>query len=218
MIARAIAIALVSLGAAGCYWSSPPTNPYPHEPFDVARLPELTEPRLAPLRSSRVIVYGRFQSVASQPIGGLYDEREYSLSPLYRTYAFPDVGLELFEQSCDALRATGLDVRKDYSVADTRLLEPRLRALAPVTVSTVLLSVQHDQIRTEEGRDVEAARLVARVTVRGPAMHERYRKDIRVEGRRPSNPDADVLGALGRSLGAALVADADFLRAVEATR
>jgi hypothetical protein len=215
---RFFALAIAAFGMAGCYWSSPPTQPFPHRVFDVATTPELGEPAVASLRSPRVIVLGRFQSIGSQPIGGLYDEHDFQASPLYRTYSFPDADIELFEQTCDALRATGLDVRKDYALADGRLLEPRLKAVSPILISTVIVSVQHDQLRTEAGRDYELARLVAEVTVRDPGRGELLRRRYEVQGKRASVPDADVLGALGRTFGAALAADPDFRRAIEVSR
>lgn len=206
---------------AGCYWSNPPSSPHGHVALDAERAPELTAAPIVPLRSSRVILLGRFDSVATQPIGGMYDLREYHVSPLYRTYFFADAPLELFEHTCDALRATGLDVRKDYAtIGEATLVEEPLRAIDPVIVATTILALEDDQIRSDDDppTDREVARLAVHVEVRDVAGKARYSREHVVYGRAKIAPESDMLRLVGHALGAKLVRDPAFLQAIGAVR
>jgi hypothetical protein len=214
-----LAACALSAASAGCYWSSPPTNPHGHTQLEPAKLPLLAAGNPIGLRSRRLLILGRFDSTITQPIGGLYDHDEYSISPLYRTYFFRDAALEVFEHTSDALRATGLDVRKDYATAgEPTLLEPRLRGRNPLLISATVSSLQHDQIRTtgEGAGDFEAARMVVQVLVRDADGRPRYDQQHTVEGRIPSAPNSDMLRLLGLRLGELLTHDPAFVRAVEA--
>lgn len=203
----------------GCYFSSPPSTPHTHTALDPAKLPDLAEHPPIGLRSPRLIIIGRFDSTAVQPIGGLYDRDDYSISPLYRTYFFKDAALEVFEATTDALRATGLDVRKDYATTgEPALLEPRLRARQPLIISALISSLQHDQIRAsgDVGSDYEVARMSVQVQVEDADGQLRFEKALTIEGKLPAGEDLDVLRLLGISLGESLSRDAAFVRAVEA--
>jgi hypothetical protein len=216
---------IASLGAlavftSGCYWSSPPTRPHGHQELVIAELQDLSDSAaVPPLRSQRLVVLGRFDNLSTQPIGGLYDEVDYSISPLYRTYFFRDAHLEVFEHVSDALRAAGLDVRKDYATAgEPALVEPRIRQQNPLLVSGVVKTLQHDQIRVNEPapHEFEIARLVIGVKVSDIEGHVVYDRELRIQGKRPARPDSDLLRTLGRALGAALASDPAFRRAVGA--
>lgn len=212
--------ALAALATNGCYWSSPPTTPHGKVELDPAKLPALAEETPPALKSRRVLVLGRFETVAVQPLGALYDHDDYSISPLYRTYFFRDAHIEIFEHGCDALRATGLDVRKDYQTnATPTLVEARVRALDPLLVSATITALQHDQIRLDADPpvDVEVARLTIDVVVRELSGRSRYARSLVIEGKLPHRDGADVLSILGRRLGTTLARDPEFLRAVEAS-
>lgn len=218
--ARPLAFALPLLPAlAGCYWSSPPSTPHGHVALDADSAPALTVPPVVPLRSKRVVLLGRFDSLATQPIGSMYDRREYHVTPLYRTYFFEDAALELFEHTCDALRATGLDVRKDYaSTGEPALVEEPLRAIEPVIVSTTILALEDDQIRSdaEPPTDQEVARLAARVEVHDVTGRSLYLREHIVYGRAAIAPESDMLRLVGYALGAKLARDPAFLQAIGA--
>lgn len=217
---RRLALALWLVASAGCYWSSPPTRPHRHVELDPAKLSLLAAPAPITLRSTRLLVLGRFDTTATQPIGALYDHDDYAITPLYRTYYFRDAHLEVFEHACDALRATGLDVRKDYATAAApALLEARTRARSPLLVTGTVTALQHDQTRLagEPPIDLELARLAVRVTVREPDGRVRYERELVVEGKAALVPGGDVLRLLGLALGDALARDPAFARAIEAS-
>lgn len=215
--------ALTALGscAMGCYFSSPPSTPHGNNPLHVEQLPTLTvSPAPAHLASQRVIVLARFDSAATQPIGSLYDFNDYETSPLIRTYYFKHANLELFEHACDALRATGLDVRKDYATTgEAALLERPLRQLQPLIVRTNILELQHDQVRTDSDppTDNEVVKLVVDVSVIDAQGASRYQARHAIYGRLTFQEDLDVLRMLGLRLGERLTRDPAFLRALEAT-
>lgn len=206
---------------AGCYWSSPPSSPHGHHPAKVESLPTLTvSPYPVALRSPRVIVLGRFDTRTTQPVGALYDFNDYEASPIIRTYFFRHAHLELFEHVSDALRASGLDVRKDYATTgDPALIEAPVRALRPLIVRTSVAALQHDQVRTDTDppSDNEVVRLVVDVSVVEADGTQRYQARHAIYGRLTWQEDLDVLRMLGLELGERLAKDAGFLRAIEAT-
>lgn len=220
---RAILGALALLfTSTGCYWSSPPTHPQGHDELDANAVQLLGDASEAPkthLRSPRVVVLGRFDSEITQPIGGMYDQADFHISPLYRTYFFRDAHLEVFEHVSDALRAAGLDVRKDYATGgEPALVEPRVKRLNPLLVRGVVKTLQHDQVRLESTpSDFEVARLVIELRVTDAEGRGLYKRELRIEGRTPSRPDADLLRTLGRALGEALASDPAFRAAVGAS-
>lgn len=221
MIRHAFALFAV-LATPACYWSNPPEHPYRHADLDPAKAELLatTPPAPPSLASPRVIVLGRFDSIITQPIGGLYDRNDFSVSPLLRTYSFPHAHLEVFEHTCDALRAAGLDVRKDYgSTGSPAMIESPLRALLPAIVRTRVLSLQHDQLRTEGDPPVdwELATLTVQVEVLGYDGVRRYAASYTIDGKVAVQESANLLRLIGLKLGARLTSDAAFLRAIEAT-
>ncbi|GAC1548435.1 MAG: hypothetical protein NVS3B10_12030 [Polyangiales bacterium] len=221
MSARSLrwAVALSSsLAASGCYWSSQPSTPHRDVAVDLAAIPELRLPRPRALQGSRIVVLGRFDSSAPQPIGGLYDKHEYEISPLYRTYFFKDGAVEVFEHVSDGLRASGLVVLKDYAGhADPSMLEAPLRARAPMLVSATVTALQHDQIR-EKGanQDWEAGRLAIDLRVTDTSGAVRLAKSYLVEGRAHFDGQTELLRLLGWKLAEALAADPQFVAAVGA--
>lgn len=215
---------LLWLGASGCYWSSPPTNPHGHAKLDPSKLSPLqtrAEPGSAGaprLVSPRMIVFGRLDSTVTQPVGGVYDQVETSISPLTRTYYFRDVSLEIFEHTTEVLRAAGLDVRKDYATTGAAtLLESRLRARSPLLMGGQLRSLQHDQIRTENEGDVEVARMVVQLWVRDTDGRSLYEREHTVEGKVTHPAKVEVLWLLGAVLAERLDQDAEFRRALGVT-
>lgn len=219
--ATRIASLLAATLCAGCYWSSPPSSPHGHHPANVEGLPSLAvSPHPVALRSPRLIVLGRFGTRSIQPIGALYDFNDYEASPLIRTYFFRHAHLELFEHVSDALRASGLDVRKDYATTgDPALLEAPVRSLRPLIVRTSVAALQHDQVRTDTDppTDNEVVRLVVDVSVVEADGTQRYSARHEIYGRLAWQEDLDVLRMLGLELGERLTRDAGFLRAIEAT-
>jgi len=213
-----LAIALLS---TGCYWSSPPSTPHRSTRVDLATTPQFGHPAPAPLAGKRVIVLGRFDTSAPNPIGGLYDRKEYSVSPLIRTYFFKDGAVEVFEHVSDGLRASGLSVLKDYAGhAEPALLEAPLREKQPILVTATVLALQHDQIR-EKGEsggvgDWEAARLELAVRVTDSNGAVRLSKTFLVEGRTGFSDNNELLKVLGWSMAEKLSKDAEFVRAIEA--
>jgi len=207
---------------SGCYWSDPPSFPYGHAsnpPKDATPLTTAQPP--PPCHSPRILVLGRFDSVVTQPIGGLYDWSDYQVSPLFRTYYFKHAHLEIFEHTSDALRAAGLDVRKDYgTTGEPGLVEAPLRAKAPLLVRTTILALQHDQVRTDDDppRDFEVVRLVAEVSVADLQGGVRYREKQSIRARVDARDPANLLRLLGLELGRRLLLDPGFLRAIEAER
>lgn len=219
MNARLLSLLAFAPLLGGCYWSDPPAYPYGHTPNDPAQASPLTLPAPARLHSPRILLLGRFDTTVTQPIGGLYDWSEYDVSPLFRTYYFKNAHLELFEHTCDALRASGLDVRKDYATTgDPALVEAPLRAKQPLLVRTRVLTLQHDQVRTdtETPIDYEVVKLVADVAVLELGGAQRYVARHAVHGRMDAQDPANVLRMLGLRLGDRLMHDAAFLRAIEA--
>jgi hypothetical protein len=218
-LGAALALA-TALAATGCYWSSPPTTPHGHAVTDPAAAPELRMTMVpGTLRSARLLVLGRFDTRAVQPIGALYDFDDYSASPLIRTYFFRHGGLELLEHACDAMRASGLHVLKDYATTgEPALLEAPLRAQSPLLVRTRVLALQHDQIRTDTDppRDYEVVRLEVEVGVYETSGRRRYLGRHEIRGSLRYEEQADVLRHLGLKLGDRLVGDAAFRTAVEA--
>jgi hypothetical protein len=214
-------LAAVCASTTGCYFSNPPSTPHGHDPMHVEQLPTLTVSATpVQLASRRVIVLSRFDSTATQPIGGLYDFNDYESSPLIRTYYFKHANLELFEHACDALRATGLDVRKDYATTgEASLIERPLRELQPLMVRTKIISLQHDQVRTDSDppTDNEVVKLVVDVSVIDALGASRYQARHAIYGRLTWQEELDVLRMLGLRLGERLARDPAFLRAVEAT-
>ncbi len=204
----------------GCYWSSPPASPHGNRPVNLEEVPVLTVTAApAQLESRRVLVLGRFDSLTTQPIGGLYDFDEYSASPLIRTYYFKFAHLELFEHACDALRASGLDVRKDYATTgEPTLIERPLRDKNPFVIRAVVQSFQHDQIRTDTDppTDNEVVQLIVDVTVTDVQGNDRYRARHAIDGRVRYDESVDLLRMLGLKLGERLTHDAKFVQAIEA--
>lgn len=220
MTARWLAGLGLLAACSGCYFAKTPGSPHGHEQLDPDRLALLLPPQppLA-LSSSRLIVLGRFEAALTQPVGGLYDRSEFETSPLLRTYYFKHAALELFEHACDALRATGLDVRKDYATTgEPALLERETSRLQPVIVRTQVVKWQHDQVRTDADppQDFEVIRLVAEVSVVDSQGASLYRGHHEVAGRLAWRENLDALRIAGLMLAASLTRDAAFLRAVGA--
>lgn len=220
MNARALLVAVAALSTgAGCYWSSPPQAPHRSVKFELSRLPDLGAPAPRPLTGSKLVVLGRFDTVAAQPIGGLYDRKDYSVSPLIRTYFFKDGAVEVFEHVSDGLRASGLLVLKDYAGhAEPSLLEAPLRAKDPILVTGTVVSLQHDQIREKgERQDWEAGRLEVALKVRDASGASRLSKTYLVEGRIAYDGGrTELLKLLGWKLAEKLSADPEFVSAIAA--
>lgn len=218
---RLAVVALLALGT-GCYWSSPPSTPHRSVRVDLAAIPAFGNPSPRKVASKRTIVLGRFDTVAPNPIGGLYDRKDYKVSPLIRTYFYKDGAVEVFEHVSDGLRSAGLAVLKDYvGHAEPALLDEPLRSKQPILVTATVLALQHDQIR-EKGEDKkesvewEAARLELAVKVTSETGAPRLNKTYLIEGRVPWNPEFDLLKVLGWTTAERLAQDAEFLRAIEA--
>jgi hypothetical protein len=216
--AALLALAIASSAPLGCYWSSPPSTPHRSERFDLTKVPDLGNVTPRPLAGTRTIVLGRFDTTAANPVGGLYDRADYSVSPLYRTYFYKDGAVEIFEHVSDALRASGLTVLKDYAGgAQATLLEPVLKARQPILVRGTLIGLQHDQIREKhDAGDFQVGRVVVEVTVTEtdgrPLLHKTY--DL--TGKAPWNEQTDFLKLLGWKLTEQMTADPEFVRAIGA--
>lgn len=211
-----IAVALLT----GCYWSSPPSTPHRSVKLELAAMAPFGNPVPRPITSKKLIVLGRFDTMAPNPIGGLYDRKDYSVSPLIRTYFYKDGAVEVFEHVSDGLRAAGLAVLKDYAGhAEPSLLEAPLREKQPLLVTATVLGLQHDQLRekSEDGKfaEWEAARLELRVRVSTADGASRLNKIYVVEGRVAYAPDFDVLKAVGWTMAVKLSVDPEFVRAIE---
>ncbi len=222
MSARALlqlSLACLLSASAGCYWSSQPQTPHRSTEIELSKYPELKVPSPRALAGTRVIVLGRFDTTAPQPIGGLYDRKDYSVSPLVRTYFFKDGAIEIFEHVSDGLRASGLFVLKDYAGhADPSLLEAPIRAKNPLLVTGTLLALQHDQIREKEAQqDYEAGRVEVALKVTESNGTPRFAKTYLVEGRLHYDGRTEFLKLLGWSLAEKLAADPEFVQAVAAT-
>jgi hypothetical protein len=217
--AAALAVALAAAGTSlGCYWSSPPSTPHRSERFDLAKIPDLGAPTPRPLAGTRLVVLGRFDTTAPNPVGGLYDRSDYEVSPLYRTYFYKDGAVEIFEHVGDALRASGLTVLKDYGGgAQAALLEPPIRAKSPVLVRGTLIGLQHDQVREKhDAGDFQVGRVVVDVTVTETDGRPLLRKTYDLAGKAPWDEKTDFLKLLGWKLTEQLTADPEFLRAIGA--
>ncbi len=218
-LALAIALAASAGGSTGCYWSSPPSTPHRSERFDLGAVADLAPPAPRPLVGSRTIILGRFDSTAPNPVGGLYDRANYEVSPLYRTYFYKDGPVELFEHVSDALRASGLAVLKDYAGgAEPTLLEPAMRAMAPVLVHGTLLRLQHDQIRDKhDAGDFQVGRVIVDLTITDADGRLLLRRTYDLEGKVPWDEGTDFLKLLGWKLAERLTADPELLAAIGAT-
>ena len=218
-LSRVVAIAaLAVVGSTGCYWSSQPSVPHRLSDIDLAEAPPLGLPRPRSLQGSRIVVLGRFDSTAPQPIGGLYDRSEYEIDPLYRTYFFKDGAIEVFEHVSDGLRASGLTVLKDYAGhAEPAMIEAPLRSKSPVLVQATVTTLQHDQIREKgDNQDWEAGRLGIDLTVTDVNGAQILSKRYLVAGRIHYDGQTELLRLLGWKLAEALSADPDFVRAIGA--
>jgi hypothetical protein len=221
-VRRALLFA-VALSAAftttGCYWSSQPQTPHRSVELDLAAMPELKTPIPRPLVGTKLVVLGRFDSTAPQPIGGLYDRKEYEVAPLYRTYFFKDGAVEIFEHVADGLRASGLAVLKDYAGhAEPALLEPAVRAKDPILVTATVTALQHDQIREKGDRsDWEAGRVELDLRVATAAGAVVLQKKYLIEGRIPYDGQTELLRLLGWKVAEALSADPQFVAAIAAS-
>jgi hypothetical protein len=213
-----IAAVVGSLLLGGCYWSSPPDVPHRNVKFDVAETRAIEAPAPPALAGTKVVVLGRFDTVAANPIGGLYDRQKYSVSPLIRTYFFRDGAVEIFEHVSDGLRAAGLVVLKDYAgAASPALVEAPLRSRDPILVSATVLALQHDQIREKgAGQDWEVGRVEIDLRVTDPRGAALLSKKYLVDGRIPHG-NGDFLKLLGWKLAEQLTRDPEFVRAVGAT-
>jgi hypothetical protein len=212
------ALLAVAICATGCYWSSPPQTPHRSTQVDLAKVPDLGTPNPPHVVGNRVVVLGRFDSTAPQPIGGLYDRADYNVSPLIRTYFFKDGAIEIFEHVSDGLRASGLWVFKDYNGhAEPALLEPTTRAKNPVLVTATVTALQHDQIREKgENQDWESARVEIDLLVRDTNGAQRLKKHYKVEGRHHYDGQTEILKLIGWRLAETLASDGEFLSAIEA--
>lgn len=219
MIAARALLAVVALSSGvGCYWSSQPQTPHRSVQFQLSKLEDLGVPSPRPLTGSKLVVLGRFDTIAAQPIGGLYDRKDYSVAPLIRTYFFKDGAVEVFEHVSDGLRASGLLVLKDYAGhAEPSLLEAPLRAKDPVLVTGTVVALQHDQIREKGDRqDWEAGRLEVAMKVADASGAVRLSKTYLVEGRVAYDGRSELLKLLGWKLAERLSADPEFVGAVAA--
>jgi len=219
VIARLLTVLALAGSATGCYWSSPPSTPHRSTKIELANVPALGAPTPRPITSKRLVVLGRFDTSAPQPIGGLYDKKDYSVSPLIRTYFYKDGAVEVFEHVSDGLRASGLFVLKDYAGhAEPGLLEAPLRARDPLLVTGTVTALQHDQIRekADEGSaDWEAGRFELALKVSDAKGTVRLAKTYLVEGRIPFDDRTELLKILGWTMAERLSADPDFVKAVD---
>jgi hypothetical protein len=204
-------------GGTGCYWSSQPQVPHRLTELDLASIQTLGMPQPRPLTGSRIVILGRFDSTAPQPVGGLYDKREYEVAPLYRTYFFKDGAVEIFEHVSDGLRASGLIVLKDYAGhAEPALLEAPMRAKDPILVTATLTALQHDQINETNDAKFEAGRVEVAVRVTDSKGGARLAKSYVVTGRIPYDGSTELLRLLGWKLAEQLSADPQFVQAIAA--
>ena len=216
-LARLAVVFACASGATGCYWSSQPQTPHRLVEMDLTTVPNLAMPVPRPLVGSRIVVLGRFDSTAPQPVGGLYDRREYEVSPLYRTYFFKDGAVEIFEHVSDGLRASGLIVLKDYAGhAEPSLLEAPVRAKEPILVTATLTALQHDQINENNDAKFEAGRVEIALRVTDSKGAVRLQKTYLVTGRIPYDGSTELLKLLGWKLAEALSADPQFVQAIAA--
>jgi hypothetical protein len=214
-----IVIACTALFSTGCYWSSQPSTPHRSEKIELGLVPQLTLPSPRPLKGTRVVVLGRFDTTAGNPIGGLYDRKEFEVSPLYRTYFFKDGAVEIFEHVADGLRASGLTVLKDYAGhAEPALLEAPLRAKNPVLVTATVTHLQHDQIREKDDvGDYEAGRVSVDLKVTDTDGKVKLQKSFTVFGRtRYDEGRTEFLKLLGWKLAETLAADPELVAAIGA--
>lgn len=217
---RILALLACCLAGSACWVSSPPITPLGHQETDsiknVTDLVVNSEP--VKVASRRIIVLGRFESLITQPIGGLYDYDDSEVSPLYRTYYFKHGDLELFEHTSDYLRGSGLDLRRDYgTTGNPSLVETPLRQQNPLIVRTKILLLQHDQVRSgEPPQDYEIAHLTVEISVFDTQGQQRYQSRQEILGRLPHQEDANLLRILGLTLGQRLLSDPSFLNAIEA--
>ena len=145
------------LATTGCYWSSPPSTPHRSTKIELSTVPALGVPNPRPIASKRLIVLGRFDSTAPQPIGGLYDKKDYSVSPLIRTYFYKDGAVEVFEVEHPRVGGDGcVDVSRAEHVGREGERDGARRGVAP---------------QRPAGRDRRRAR---RVAGRSSSMRRRW--------------------------------------------
>jgi hypothetical protein len=163
------------------------------------------------------VVVGMFDSITTNPVGGLYDWGNFHISPLYRTYYFPSLPAQVFESFSESLAQTGMVVMKDYTDNGVLSQLDGTTAGSPVITAT-LTRFGHHQMRSKIYPDgIDATRLETRFLVRGPDGGIRYDQVHGTEAVTPAL-GADVLDLLAKRLVIQLVSTPAFLASVGGAR
>jgi hypothetical protein len=199
------------LGPGAC---AAPVSPYNVAPVDFDKL-QATPPPVAPRAPEGTprIVVGMFDSSATNPVGGLYDFTEYSISPLYRTYYFPGLPAQMFELVADALKASGVRASRDYTGNGLLSLQDGTVRDARVVTATIT-RFGHHQLKTDQfAQGLDAVALEARVMVLDAEGTARYQQDHTVTVMITAQ-STDVLQALATQLVTQLLATSSFVEAL----
>jgi len=105
-----LGLALTSLALA----CGAPMRPYGHPEYELRRVPPLQSMGTVPFQQARLLIVGALEDLTVGPIGGAYDEQDYSMAPLEQIYWYHALGTKLVDSLHAALVSRGVRAAKDY--------------------------------------------------------------------------------------------------------
>lgn len=206
--ARLVAfVAFVALaGPAACvHRIEAPTTPFGH-PVAAMAAPALDHVPEAAL-GGRTVVVGPIDSEITQPIGGVYDRRDFEHSPFVRAWFVPEIATLLGDALVNAVRrhgGVGLRETSGVLVPEARSLPLRREGSEQWRVRVV--AMEHDLVSADDAEH-PYAELAARLVVvrvpggRVPGAESERTVDVHLR----IAPNEDALAVLADAIVAALV-------------
>ena len=193
-------------GAAACvHRTEAPTTPFGH-PVEAMAAPAVAQVPEAAL-GGRTVVVGPIDSEITQPIGGVYDRRDYEHSPFARAWFVPEIATVLGDALVTAVRrhgGVGLRETSGVLVPEARSLPLRREGSEQWRVRVV--AMEHDLVSADDAERPYAelaARLVVVRVPGGPVAGAESERTIDVHLR--IAPNEDALAVLADAIIAALV-------------
>jgi hypothetical protein len=238
------ACCLVSL-TSGCYFSAKPAkHAYLTARVDFKKRLEhipSAQPAKAAAAWPKLVVMPLWNSLVTNPVGGLYDDVASSISSLQGTFFHRDVRLPIWEGCVEKLRRYGLRVYKDYGdTGNPPLMRGLLARKNVVFLRATIASFVHDQRRTPKPWDhpsnnqktqkrttskageqgelrfeaTQIVLLVDLIDVRGRVL---WRSKVTTYAKKAFHRPIDLLRRLGFAVADALVADRALKTAMSKT-
>ena len=109
----ALRVSLGILGAATALACATPARPYGQPDFVLEQVPTFVDSAVRAPAMPRLLVLGALEDHTVQPVGGQYNEEEYRVSPLLRTFYYWALAPKVLDELHAGLRERGARVVKE---------------------------------------------------------------------------------------------------------